>query len=1410
MKALFQKYGYVLDSINKIWMKPTYKGIAYSDGDKVEIRIASVIQQASDLSVLSTELRQHCIDWPSLYHLNGTRANILRPFKHVLKSDVLEIGAGCGAITRYLGECGANVLALEGSPSRAAIARSRTRDLENVTVLAEKFDEFQCDHQFNVITLIGVLEYANLFTSAENPALAMLERVRALLKPEGKLIIAIENQLGLKYFAGAPEDHLGQPMYGIEGHYRADQPQTFGRKVLKDMLKQASFVTSEFLAPFPDYKLPLSIITEKGYLNNQFNAAAFSWQSVRRDPQLPSICNFALELVWPTVFDNQLVLDLANSFLVVASLQAQTLVDAGVLAYHYSTDRRQEFCKETVFKSDATGKVCIKYNRLAKIDNGQSNNPLLKFVCPDLDSYSIGNPLSLELIQIVTRDGWSIDEVALFIKRYLSVLGNICHEKDLKINFDSPYAELPGEYFDAVPQNIIIGKDGSISFIDKEWQIACPIEVGHLLFRSLLLLLNSITRFGRPVSQVAMTRYQFIDCVLAAADLKVQEDDYISYIKLEANIQEVVTGCASENFLDWAKDHPIPILNMNQAVTERDGQISSLNQAVTAGTCRIANLNQAVHDKEVHIVNLTQMLGGRDDQISNLNQAKVEREGQIASLNQAVHDKEVHIVNLTQMVGARDAQISSLNQAVHDKEVHIVNLTQMVGARDAQISNLNQAKAEHDNFISQILASSSWRITRPLRAFKAYFIGNRGDLNVQENTLKHFDAAWYLNRNPDVAKSGMDAYTHYLQFGKAEGRQPVPDAFFVRNAKRVRLLRDALRVAIKRSGSVRRAISKAWAVLKREGWNGVRLHVIRLQSQVANSVDFDRNDYAEWIRRYDTLTIETRGTMKAHIDFFTQKPLISIVMPVYNPPLNMLEDAIRSVQGQLYPYWELCIADDASTDAAVHQLLQRYVNMDSRIKVVFRKRNGHISASSNSALDLVKGEYIALLDNDDLLREQALFWVADAIINNPEAGLIYSDEDKVDQLGWRSDPYFKPDWNPDLFLSHNMICHLGVYRTDLVRQLGGFREGYEGAQDYDLALRCTEQLAHHQIVHIPRVLYHWRSHPGSTAQAGSEKNYALLAGERALNDHFSRAQIAAKAQLLDFGMYRVRYLIPAPSPLVSLIIPTRNGLDLIKQCIESIFSKTIYKNYEILIVDNNSDNLNALAYFASLAKDNRIRILRDERPFNYSALNNAAVKQARGEYIALVNNDIEVISPEWLDEMVGLAIQPGVGAVGARLWYPNNTLQHGGCITGVGGVAGHSHKHLPQGQFGYFARAQLIQTLSAVTAACLVIKKSIYQEVGGLDETNLKVAFNDMDFCLRVCEAGYRNVWTPYAELYHHESATRGHDDTPEKQLRFKDEVLYMNKRWGDALMNDPAYSLNLTLDHEDFSLAWPPRVGLP
>jgi glycosyltransferase involved in cell wall biosynthesis len=656
-------------------------------------------------------------------------------------------------------------------------------------------------------------------------------------------------------------------------------------------------------------------------------------------------------------------------------------------------------------------------------------------------------------------------------------------------------------------------------------------------------------------------------------------------------------------------------------------------------------------------------------------------------------------------------------------------------------------------------------------------------------------------RDASVAKlqRDMDAVLHSVSW-----RATAPLRWPGASLLRMRHLAGMVGRAVRASGGVKPMIRKVLSLYRREGIAGLR-NGFRQRRDLSHE-SARRNDYDEWIQRYDRIDDEQRAAIRKRIAVMPDKPLISVVMPTYNPKPEWLKEAIESVRNQLYPNWELCIADDLSTDPAIRPLLEQMSGEDPRIKVIFREQNGHISAASNSALQLATGEWVALLDHDDLLPEHALYCVANAIVANPSARLIYSDEDKMDASGRRHDPYFKCDWNRDLFYSQNFFSHLGVYHKPLLDTVEGFRIGIEGSQDYDLVLRCIEHVDDDAIHHIPRVLYHWRVHAESTAGGADAKPYAALAGERALNEHFARRGVAASVEWVTRG-YHTRYSLPATLPLVSLIIPTRNGLNLMRQCIDSIVGKTAYSNFEIIVVDNGSDDPEALRYFESLGQDARIRVLRDDRSFNYSALNNSAVTQAKGELVALINNDIEVISPEWLSEMVSLALQPGVGAVGAKLYYPDDTLQHGGVVLGIAGVAGHANKHAKAPAYGYFGRTCLIGSYSAVTAACMVVRKSIYQEVGGLNEKDLTIGFNDIDFCLRVREAGYRNVWTPYAELYHHESATRGDEVDPQRRVQFLTEIAYMQQRWGEVLSRDPAYSPNLTLDYEDFSLAWPPRV---
>lgn len=533
------------------------------------------------------------------------------------------------------------------------------------------------------------------------------------------------------------------------------------------------------------------------------------------------------------------------------------------------------------------------------------------------------------------------------------------------------------------------------------------------------------------------------------------------------------------------------------------------------------------------------------------------------------------------------------------------------------------------------------------------------------------------------------------------------------------------------------------------------------------------------------------------------KPLVSVLVPVYNPTIEHLKSCLDSVLSQAYPHWQLCIADDASTDPAVGALLADYVEQDRRVNVVTRESNGHICAASNSALALAEGEYIALLDHDDCLAQEALLEMVVALNQQPQSRLLYSDEDKLDEREQRFDPHFKPDWNPDLLLAQNYISHLGMYETAVVREVGGFREGFEGSQDYDLVLRITANLPPEQIIHVPKVLYHWRAAEGSTAMNSGQKDYTSQAGLNAVAEHVATRYPSAKVEYGEFAnTYRVRWPVPTPEPLVSLLVPTRDRVEILKPCVDAILSRTDYRNFELLILDNQSTCPETLAYMDKVAmQDSRVRVLRWEQPFNYSAINNFGAQNAMGDIIGLVNNDIEPINSDWLTEMVSQASRPEVGCVGAKLYYPNDTIQHAGVILGIGGVAGHAHKYFTRHAIGYFTRLHIAHNLSAVTAACLLVRKEIFNEVEGLNEERLAVAFNDVDFCLKVREAGYRNLWTPYAELYHHESISRGADDNAKKRARAAGEVAYMRETWAEKLDNDPAYNPNLTLVHEDFSL---------
>lgn len=560
-------------------------------------------------------------------------------------------------------------------------------------------------------------------------------------------------------------------------------------------------------------------------------------------------------------------------------------------------------------------------------------------------------------------------------------------------------------------------------------------------------------------------------------------------------------------------------------------------------------------------------------------------------------------------------------------------------------------------------------------------------------------------------------------------------------------------------------------------------------------------DYTAWTEVYFPDQSLLRSYSKEQ-NSWKYRPKISVILPVFNSPPEFLRQAIDSVIRQVYDNWELCISDDCSDDPEIKSLLDSYAKADDRIKVMFRDSNGHISANSNSALSLAGGEFLAFLDHDDMLSPDALFQNVKVLNEQRDLDLIYSDEDKIDEWNKHLDPHFKPDWCPDNFLSRNYLGHLVLVRRTLVDQVGGFRVGFEGSQDYDLLLRITELTD--RIYHIPLVLYHWRRHAASTSVNEEAKPYAFRVGVKALEEALLRRKIVGSVNLIDKlpGFYDIRYEIKEKSK-VSVIIPSKNKADLCEVVISSLFKITDYPDFEVILIDNNSDETSFFELVADWEKKEpgRFRCLKDNGVFNFSRLMNLGAKSAKGDYLLLLNNDTEIIDPLWMTSMVEQCQFSDIGAVGAKLLYKNGTVQHAGVIIGLGGIAGHTFVGFDKDAPGYFYFLKCISNYSAVTAACLMVKKKHYDEVSGFDEA-LAIEFNDVDFCLKLKEKGFRNVYLPHVIVHHYESISRGHPHKTRKSYKqHLHDVNLFKQRWQAYINHDPCYSPHLSMIFTDFRL---------
>lgn len=1370
-------------------------------GNYIQIAVTDVFNAAKDKSLFSLDIETRLQTKELRSALAANRHNYLLSLNLKGINHVLDLSEDMGGVAHFLSSHVNTVDAVKIDCDRTRLASQRCANKHNICHISEDLEKLVLPAKHYDLIVIGEFEALGV---NKDDQIALLAKLQASLSDSGVLLINVRNRERISKWLD-PVNDLNCESIPFQDLYSTDFEHEYDRKELLDTLASANFSAIDFNATLSKGDRCQNLFSED-YLCSNLNAKNHYYR-------LGAIENSQINeyLLFKNLSDNrQRVFDRASRFIVFAgsSTRHTRRIYNNDFSHYPGTGRKPQWRALTQRSRSAAqvSKTSIYPNHrdISSASEGTVAAKVTQDLSPQV--FHKGRLLIEDWIQaVVKNDHAQLRELLVEYSEYL-------HDLARQDNFTTIA-------YDLLPFNIVLNERGDnrqYQLIDTEWNIEGDFGADFVVFRALFwfafenrALLKGFAKHTN-ISSIGSFVVQYLPAVSQIEELQ-------EMVKLEESLQSQISNDFRAKSVEHALLQSFDGQSLSNAAElecqvlwgNADG-VMDLESAVFSSweandSIQTLNINlpkyaesnpflriDPINGRGLFSINSLELLDAKGNTVHKLetleavtqnavsNNAKATKTGFVA-LNSDPH----LVFDLTSVPAMESATTLVLEICL----LHDEHYDTALGTLSDAVGQQNRALVRQQNTLNEYRSELEFTKLRLAEA-----IEHRSNLNAMYQELDAEKRQKLHRLNLRVINLGD-------QLNAQLGRNQEMEAFLMTRPS-TRAKRFAARTLARLTGNT------VPTEIETEVVDPEVLESKKVEAEVdpnafpqsGELLGQNTEDYQLWVRE-NSLNHEEIVQIKQEIEDFELKPVFSILVPIYNTDPEYLIPMIRSVQAQIYPHWQLCLVDDASPKGYLKRILEHEAAQDTRISIQLNDHNQGIALTTNDALAMAVGDYIALLDHDDELSIDALYENAKAINKYPDIGLAYSDEDKMDMQGNRLEPYFKPDYSPDLLDTNNYVCHFTVIKKAIADEIGGFQDGLDGSQDHDIILRSIQKSE--RVVHIPKILYHWRKIPGSTAVSYDSKSYAWEAGRKAIEHCLKKSERGISVEFGTLkGTYRVRREIIG-DPLVSIIIPFKDKPELLDSCLESILNRSTYKNFEIIGVSNNSEDpitFERMKHFSEL--DSRITFVEKNIPFNFSAICNFGVSQAKGEYCLLLNNDIEIITPGWIESLLEFAQRDDVGAVGGKLLFPDGRIQHAGVVAGMVGAAGHTHKFFPGNHIGYHGRLHMVNNVSAVTGAMMMLRTSKFKEVGGLDEDNLAVAYNDIDLCLKLIDKGYLNVFTPHCVAIHHESISRGYEDTPEKLDRLIKEQNHFLNKWNDFLeKGDPFYNPNLSLKNERFSL---------